>query len=404
MEREVIFKKSFKFTDEDNCVTNIDVKVEKVTNSTKRSFLDLSPIPEYLALSITGENGISSGQIYDQIKPRIGSYQSLFKSFWKRYHLNDMQPGSNRQMNYIESCYEDDWRAMYNTTKEFVRKNNIKLDSLSYFDESDKILELQQKLGSELDSIGIDHNKFFNRICGARSKYWAVEFYFKNQLEYMLNQYNISDFYMKKALMDSRGLLFDTKCNNYKYGSDYLVKEFDFEELKRLINEVIKEENEFKKENRQELIERYNNIDDDEDEEKELPDVNEDTQELLDLVESECNCNKWDAIRVIALLRSENIDLDELWNINICRSVISYGSIEYYVDSYSILRQIAIDYLMDDRDVWVEAVKSNSTNDGLKDWVEDVVDTDGLGATLNHWDGTEDYEYVFDEEVYIIRR
>lgn len=407
---DVIFRKQFKFTDADNNATEIEVKVEQVTDSKRKSYIDLSPMPNYMRLTVTGDNGNSSGQIYGSINPKNG-YQSQFKHFWKRYHLNDLQPGSNRQMNYIESQYEEDWKTMYDTVKEFVNKNNIDVNNLKYFDDSDETLELQHKLQDELNGIGIVSYKFLQELYDARSKYSAVEYDFKSQLEYLLNQYNVTDLYMKYAFLSSRGLLFDEKCNNYKYGTDWLVKKFDFEELKRLINAIIDEENKCKKEKRQELIERYNNNDDDEkdedesdEKEEELPDVNEDSQELLDLVMSECNCDRWDAIRVIALLRSENIDLDELWNIDVDRGVISYGNTEYYVDTYSNLRQIAIDYLTDERDLWVEAVKSGSTDDSLKDWVEDVVYCDGIGNILNHWDGKEDYEWVFDEEVYIVRR
>lgn len=406
---DVIFRKQFKFTDADNNVTEIEVKVEQVTDSKRKSYIDLSPMPNYMRLFITGENCNGGGQIYGSINPKNG-YQSQFKHFWKRYHLNDLQSGSNRQMNYLESQYEEDWKTMYDAVKEFVNKNNIDVSSLKYFDDSDEILELQRKLQDELNGIGIDSYKFLQELYDARSNYSQIKYDLKSQLEYLLNQYNFTDLYMKDAFLSSRGLLFDEKCNHYKYGTDWLVKEFNFEELKRLIDAIIDEENKCKKEKRQELIERYNNNDDDEkdedesDEEEELPDVNKDSQELLDLVMSECNCDRWDAIRVIALLRSENIDIDELWNIDVDRGVISYGNTEYYVDTYSNLRQIAIDYLTDKRDLWVEAVKSGSTDDSLKDWVEDVVDCDGIGNILNHWDGKEDYEWVFDEEIYIVRR
>ena len=407
METEVIFKKSFKFTDEDNCVINIDVKVDKVTGAIyKRSFIDLSPMPEYLTLSITGKDGMSSGQIYDHIKPRLGSYQFQFKSFWKRYHLNEMQPGSNRQMNYLESCYEDDYKEVSSFVNSMLDARGITKEKLKTLDRYDKMPNAFGELGRCLLKLfgNLDRvHAFLKELTNAHSGLSKVRNSVPAMCDVLTTPYMKNDYSIKRAFLAGRGLLND---RGYVYGTDWLVKEFDFEELKRLINAVIDEENKFKKENRQELIERYNKSDDEEEEEEvELPDVNEDTQELLDLVESECNCDETDAKRIIALLRSERIDLDELWNIDVSGgSVISYGSIEYYVDSYSILRQIAIDYLMDERDAWVEAVKSNSTDDGLKDWVEDVVDTDGLGATLNHWDGTEDYEHVFGEEVYIIRR
>jgi hypothetical protein len=361
-------------------------------------------MPNYLILSITGKNGYGSGQIYEQINPK-GGPQSLFLNFWKQNHLNELQAGTINQMNYLESTYEQDWKAMYNTVKDFVCKNNIEVGGFKYLDDSDKTLKLQRKLQDELDGIGIDSCKFFLEIFNARSKYSKVEYDLKSQLEYLLNSYNITDLYMKYAFMSSRGLLYDKNCNNYKYGEEWLVKEFNFDALKQLIDAIIDEENKCKGEKRQELIEHYNDSDEDEEGEEELPDVNEDSQELLDLVMSKCDCDRWDAIRVIALLRSENIDLDELWNIDIDgTSVISYGSTEYYVDTYSNLRQIAIDYLTDERDLWVEAVESGRTDDSLKDWVENVVDMDGIGNTLNRWDGTEDYEDVFDEQVYIVRQ
>lgn len=59
--------------------------------------------------SMSGDMGRSCGQIYDSIEPATESQKDLL-DLWKKYHLNDMKPGTPRQMElvkglpYVEAC------------------------------------------------------------------------------------------------------------------------------------------------------------------------------------------------------------------------------------------------------------------------------------------------------------
>ena len=71
-----------------------------------------------------------------------------------------------------------------------------------------------------------------------------------------------------------------------------------------------------------------------------------------------------------------------------------YGGINYYVGTYEELEQIAIDYLTQDDDLWKSCVEAGRTTLELDDWVEEVINVDGIGHTLNGWDGSEYTEEV----------
>jgi len=54
--------------------------------------------------------------------------------------------------------------------------------------------------------------------------------------------------------------------------------------------------------------------------------------------------------------------------------------------------------------MWKEAVKAGNTTLGLDDWIQEVIDIDGLGHTLNSWDGSEDSEVIKGIDYFICRR
>jgi hypothetical protein len=80
-----------------------------------------------------------------------------------------------------------------------------------------------------------------------------------------------------------------------------------------------------------------------------------------------------------------------------------YGT-RYYVGTEEELKEIAEEYLKDDDGyLWREKVGAKKTDLGFDDWVEMVIDTDGLGSILNHWDGSEDQQKIEETWYYVIR-
>lgn len=59
----------------------------------------------------------------------------------------------------------------------------------------------------------------------------------------------------------------------------------------------------------------------------------------------------------------------------------------FYVGTEEDLYDEAEKYLIEDRELWVEAVKAGSTDKGLHDWAEDVSTWDGWDVTLDRWWG-----------------
>lgn len=80
-----------------------------------------------------------------------------------------------------------------------------------------------------------------------------------------------------------------------------------------------------------------------------------------------------------------------------------HGGINYYVGTDEELEQIARDSL-EGNELWKMAVEADSTTQSEEDWIEDVISLDGIGHTLNGYDGTEDTEEINGIEYTICRR
>lgn len=63
----------------------------------------------------------------------------------------------------------------------------------------------------------------------------------------------------------------------------------------------------------------------------------------------------------------------------------------------------ACDDSFDDEELWKQAVETGRTTDGFEDWKKYVIDSDGRGSVLNHYDGCEESEEVEGTTYYIYR-
>ena len=85
-------------------------------------------------------------------------------------------------------------------------------------------------------------------------------------------------------------------------------------------------------------------------------------------------------------------------------NLYSHGGIEYFVGTEDEAEEEARRYLTDDPELWKQAVQDGQTTQSLEEWVDDVINMDGVGHILNHWDGSEDEEEVNGVNYTIIRR
>lgn len=189
----------------------------------------------------------------------------------------------------------------------------------------------------------------------------------------LLKENNVpTDYDTECKFLEEHNLLTD---RGYKFGCGWLYKSFPQDELNCIIDNVIKEE--------MERVDSKDNVD---------IDLFEDSEELFDFVMDKLGCTDSEANMVVAFMRSENIDLEEIDEISIDENKLTYYSTDYYVGTEDELTDIAHDYL--DRDLWVEAVNADSTDLGFEDWVDEVISMDGVGSVLNSWDGTSNEECV----------
>jgi len=94
--------------------------------------------------------------------------------------------------------------------------------------------------------------------------------------------------------------------------------------------------------------------------------------------------------RVVALglvLDLTDVDLDDVEHNG---NDLSYGGYNYFVGDQDDAEQEAMEYLTDDPEMWQMEVEAGNTIDGLEEWAEQVINIDGVGSILNHWDGGQD--------------
>ncbi len=79
-----------------------------------------------------------------------------------------------------------------------------------------------------------------------------------------------------------------------------------------------------------------------------------------------------------------------------------YGGINYYVGTEDELYDIAKESL-EGNEMWKMAVEADSTTKSEEEWIEEVLNMDGIGHTLNGWDGS-DHIQQYNETDYTICR
>jgi hypothetical protein len=208
--------------------------------------------------------------------------------------------------------------------------------------------------------------------------------------EHHLNDMNAGTIEQEETLKDCKSTDYDERVKflkkkrlytvilkngkKYEYGSAWLYRDLPKnleKELKILIGIIKSEEEELKnKKIKESKIKSFEDFEDD---------------------------------KIIALAKSLEITPQEAEEITNEGNIYSYQGREYFVGTEEETRDEAKEYLVDS-EMWEEAVKSGRTEKGKKDWIEEVIDTDGYGSTLNSYDGSEDTQEVNKTTYYVIRR
>lgn len=134
------------------------------------------------------------------------------------------------------------------------------------------------------------------------------------------------------------------------------------------------------------------------------------TEEIVEQVMELRDCDEDEARRFIALgmfLGCTFGDLDESFEMdNHWPNQYSAFGAEYLVGTDEELMDAARNYLFNERgydDLWRQAVQAQQTEQGLNDWLNDMLDSDGWCNIMNTYDGKYD-EYAIGNSLICVSR
>ena len=349
-----IYSRTVEFRDLNKNTCTVNINIEHHSEDYRRNYENLEGLRDgYDELSMSGECGGSRGQVEDDIFPRT-QYQTELLNIWEEYHLNGMQAGTKKQMEFIYNEGAKD---------KIVWKNLVKANDGKRM----KILDFLQILVKNLDNV--------DKI-SVTSLSQAYAFVFKNNLENK-ELISLSEYEIDAILMVIRGIFFD---ESYAYGSGWLVCLLPDDIVSRI--DAICDAIETEEEEYAEQLEAVFDM------------GSEDfkpTREIVDQVMELRGCDEEEATFFLCLgmhLECTFGDLNDTFQVESYENhLYSANGIYYYIGESETLNRIAIEMLMDERDMWVEAVK-NGIDDGLKEWAEDIIRWDGFESVLSTYDGS----------------
>ena len=445
-------KKNVIFIDANNNRVTLEIEIsDGVGSGEKRNWEDLSVIPveKKKRLSIRGNIGCCSGQIYDNIVPRTEGQRKLIE-LWKEYHLNDVCAGTKLQTEYLKSDkYKDDFDCLSNffsscnyseiidkTVKRKIEgreecnryyfyKGNLSREDLdkgkrelyeSNFHSMMKniwlkegkytirgiIREKLKKKGISLNLTGIspEEKKVYDIYMGLFDLYIGK-----------LKNSNMNDFTYQQLLLEWNGLQPD---RGYRYGTSWLFKVLPDnieEDIEKLCAEIDQEEYLRSKELIAKINEREAEDGDEDDVEdfkmslSDDPDTDEDhvntVMEVLDI-------DKDEALRFVALgkvLEEYFSNMEYGWEeLDSDEQRYKYGGTEYYIGTKEELTEVAKDIVENNPEMkyfWKQAVESDRTEEGFEEWRDSIVDIDGFANTLDSYDGSGTSVRVMEKELYV---
>lgn len=449
-------KKNIVFIDANNnrVTLEIEISTDNVCSGERKNWEDLSVIPveKKKRLSIRGNIGGCSGQIYDDIAPRTEGQRKLIE-LWKEYHLNDMCAGTKLQTEYLMSDkYRDDFNYLSNffsscnyseiidkTVKKAIEhreecnryyfyKNNLERNDLDKqkrqlyelnFNSMMKKIWLKEGrwiirkiIREKLSAKGILLNLIV-RSPEEKKCYDVIMDLFDLYTGKLKNS-NTNDFTYKQLLLEWNGLQSD---KGYRYGTSWLFKVLPDnieEDIEKLCAEIDQEEYLRSKELIAKINEREaedgDEIDEDDVEDFKMslsddPDTDEDhvntVMEVLDI-------DKDEAIRFVALgkvLKEYFSNMEYSWEeLDSDEQLYKYGGTAYYIGTDNELTEVAKDIVKNDSDMkyfWKQAVESDQTEKGFEEWRDSIVDIDGFANTLDHYDGSGTSVKVMKKELYV---
>lgn len=379
--RDIIFKRSVQFRDENKNSWTVEFEVYK-ENSTRRNRETLQEFNQEFSVSVCGSGGMCVGQCDDHIIPRTEGQTKLLE-FWKKCHLGGMSGGTVRQDEYLSSeQYVNDYNYFVELFETYNEHYRDQFDSISFqiivknFNVSDTALGQVRNVIYE--KMGNNPIKY---ILGLSNK----------SLKHDLSDYNVQCFFLAiKELYVDKG---------YRYGHDWL-----YDPLPGNIEEVINSICDLVEEEEDALTEELDAVFDMG--EEGFVATGEIIQQVMDLRE----CDEDEAKRFVALgihLGCTFGDLNDTFEeCPYDEQLYCTNGINYYIGTEDELNNIASDRVHNDDEyeyLWRNAVAAKSTTDSLSDWLDSIISADGWCSVLNHWDGRYEEYKVAGEYICVCR-
>lgn len=381
---KIIYSRSVRFRDAEQIAWTVDFELREI-DCERTNRLTLQKYHETQEASFSGNGPNCCGQISCHISPRTEGQKKLL-DLWGRYHLCSMSRGTGKQEEYLHSPqYKTDYDKFVEVfsgyTKDFRMKfNHIAWKILNNIFQYNVMVEpWVRKIVYEY----MDENPIVYIIGDGEKKY------------YHGSTHDYTDYCVKCLFLSMKGLYND---RGYLYGKDWLYEPLPAD-MKQVINNLFDEiESE-----EAALTESLTPVFDMGAEGfKATPKTIHQVMELRD-------CGETEAQRFLALgmflgytfgdLNATFEEVDEVENL------YRADGHEYYVGTDDELQAIA-EQRMEDGDYdecWREAVRSEQTELGLRDWCKQVIDTDGWCSILNSWDGRHEDFKIGDEWICVSR-
>lgn len=346
--------------------------------------------------AMSGEHGGGCGQCQDSIQPTPN--QKKLIDIWNAYHLNDMNAGTIKQEKVLTDYkeknnkdrlqYDEQILILDSTSPELKtlnslqvqeinkERNEIKAKIIELKNDKAKIIEKKEEIKKQKSDGWFIIKHLDIKYCfhsTAQLTVFVKKELTKRDKEIQELQNNFKTVALKTMLYDKH----PETGEPYNYGSAWLKRELP-KDLWETVNKICKE------------IEI--------DEQKRKQKYSGGSWDDLDI-----------EIQAIGkFLKMTPKEAEE--NIEETREnhVYTAEGTDYIVGTDNEMKQYCTDYLTDDAELygmWVEQQIKEGNASGIMnidDWADYVINSDGYGATLNGWDGTEHYDS--DLELYVIRR
>jgi len=358
-----------------------EVKFKDKQNNLFKIEIEITHRNGYPEFSMSGEGNGSIGQCGDEITPANEPQKKLI-NIWKTYHLNGLHAGTEKQENKLKEITDSDYKKSCDYLNSFD-KNGKPIISYELININNKreitqerIIQIKTKIETITKQELEDRKNLTDKGLWIKIPELKIK-------EFVNTRTQLNTFYKILLLKETTGLkktktlleelklktlLYDTGADGkiYKYGETWhkieLPKDLweQVEKIKKDI-EIIEEKNK-KTGGRWEDLNDYKKVA---------------LGKHLELTPAEAEED----------ITTED---DEIFN---------YCGTDYYVLTEEEAQIRCEEYLGDE--LWQMAVSSGNTELGKKEWIEDVIENDGFGQTLNGYDGTEYYDD--ENEVYIMR-